>query len=202
MNDPISISGKTPAGPCPAPARDPEPQFQLRRMTSADLAHVQEIDRLSFSLPWPASAFQYELYENTSSLLWVAEDRDGQVIGVIIVWMILDEAHVATLAVLPDWRRRGVAAELLARALLDAIEQRAEVSTLEVRVSNTAAQALYARFGYHEAGRRRRYYRDNGGGQPAEDALIMTKNGLDETYRQWLLQGGWRNNSARLLADQ
>jgi ribosomal-protein-alanine N-acetyltransferase len=72
-------------------------------MQAIDLGQVQSIDRLSFSIPWPASAYRYELFENDLSLLWVAELASSQaskpVVGVIVVWLVLDEAHIATLSV-------------------------------------------------------------------------------------------------------
>jgi ribosomal-protein-alanine N-acetyltransferase len=88
--------------------------------------------------------------------------------------MMVDEAHVTTFAVLPDWRRRGIGGRLLLAVLELAIEVGASVATLEVRLSNVAARALYQRFGFRPVGVRPRYYSDN-----AEDALIMTTDLLD-----------------------
>lgn len=148
---------------------------RIRPMRLDDIDQVILIDRLSFSLPWPASAFRHELVNNPSSLLWVAEldlpDGSPFVVGAVVVWMILDEAHLATLAVHPDYRRRGVSQQMLVIVLLQAIERGAALATLEVRASNLAAQALYKRFKFEIVGRRPRYYQDN-----MEDALIMTAN--------------------------
>ena len=138
-----------------------------------DIDQVILIDRLSFSLPWPASAFRHELLNNPSSLLWVAEldlaDGSPSVVGAVVVWMILDEAHIATLAVHPDYRRRGISQQLLVIVLRQAIERGAALATLEVRANNLAGQALYKQFKFEIVGRRPRYYQDN-----YEDALIMT----------------------------
>lgn len=193
MTDPFPIHthASSPPQPCSA-------SFRFRRWDEADLLAVQTIDQLSFSLPWPTSAFHYEFFENEQALLWLAERvPDGLVdqpmpeastiVGFVVMWMILDEGHVATIAVHPDWRRCGIAAELLSLSLQDAIAHGAVCSTLEVRQSNASAQALYARFGFKEVGRRRRYYRDN-----QEDALILTVDGLDDTYQHWLASGNWR----------
>jgi [ribosomal protein S18]-alanine N-acetyltransferase len=165
---------------------------QIRRMQEYDLEQVQAIDRLSFSLPWPANAYRYELKENPSSLQWVAstpvDSLEGQageapmrVVGVIVVWLILDEAHIATLAVHPDSRGRGIARALLAKALIDAIRRGARQATLEVRSGNEAAQRLYHDFHFDVVGRRPHYYKDN-----LEDALIMTASNLDVAYLDWL----------------
>ena len=83
--------------------------------------------------------------------------------------MFHDEAHVGTIASAPAARRRGVGDRLLIALFEEAWRREAITLTLEVRVSNLAAQALYARYGFVEAGRRKRYYRDNG-----EDGLILT----------------------------
>lgn len=89
-------------------------------------------------------------------------------VGYAGVWVLLDEGHITTIAVAPAHRRQGVG-ELLLNGLIDhAIELGAESLTLEVRLSNTAAQRLYLKYGFHPAGKRPRYYTDN-----SEDALIM-----------------------------
>jgi len=160
-------------------------------MQLEDLEQVQAIDRASFSIPWPENSYRYELLENPRSLLLVAEaDLPGgakQVVGVVVVWLIEDEAHIATLSVHPDYRGRGISRELLAATLADAISKGMAIATLEVRANNYIAQALYRRFGFEVVGRRPRYYRDN-----EEDALIMTVEGLDKGYIHWLESGAWK----------
>jgi len=155
-----------------------------------DIDQVILIDRLSFSLPWPASAFRHELVNNPSSLLWVAEqdmaDGDPCVVGAVVVWMIMDEAHIATLAVHPDYRRHGISQQLLVTVLRQAIERGAALATLEVRANNQAAQSLYKKFKFEIVGRRPRYYQDN-----FEDALIMTVDLSQRispklSYLEWL----------------
>lgn len=157
----------------------------VRRMELEDLEQVQAIDRSSFSLPWPSSAYRYELKENPLSLLWVAElhqpDGRGLIVGMIVVWLILDEAHIATIAVHPEYRGLGIARRLLVSALRDSIQKGARLATLEVRTSNLAAQKLYRHFRFEVLGSRPRYYRDNN-----EDALIMTLSGLGEADFEWL----------------
>jgi ribosomal-protein-alanine N-acetyltransferase len=156
-------------------------KINIRAMQESDLLEVLEIDRQSFTMPWPASAYNYELFENQSSKLWVAETVEaagpGKVIGMIVVWFIIDEAHIATIAVHPEHRGRGIARKLLTTAIKEIIQQGFEIATLEVRAQNLAAQNLYREFGFQVVGARPRYYRDNN-----EDALIMTVKGLDQSY--------------------
>ncbi len=164
----------------------------IRPMQAEDLSQVLAIDQASFALPWPESAYRYELFDNPGSLLWVAEvttpDGERQVIGMVVVWLILDEAHIATIAVHPQYRGQGVATKLLSTALIASIQREMRSATLEVRLHNLAAQRLYRRFGFEVAGSRPRYYRDNN-----EDALIMTVSPLNQAYREWLEREGWKN---------
>jgi ribosomal-protein-alanine N-acetyltransferase len=164
---------------------NPVDTISIRSMSSADLEQVLAIDRMSFSMPWPASAYIYELDENPLSLLWVAEngtaDDEKQIVGMAVAWLILDEAHIATLAVHPDYRGQGIARRLLAVALKEAILKGMKEATLEVRANNLAAQNLYRQFGFEIVGSRPRYYKDN-----HEDALIMTVHALDSSYIEWL----------------
>lgn len=169
-------------------------RIAIRSMRGEDLPQVLEIDRQSFSMPWPASAYEYELHENPASMLWVAEALEPQaspcVVGMIVVWFIVDEAHIATIAVHPNRRGGGIAKQLLATAMEKIISRDFSIATLEVRASNMAAQNLYRLFGYQIVGQRPRYYRDN-----QEDALIMTIQGLDHAYLDWLEKRAWERSS-------
>jgi len=142
-------------------------KFAIRKMTLEDVPGVIDLDQKSFSLPWPERSFRFELTANSASRSWVA-DLDGKIVGMIVVWLIIDEAHVATLATHPDFRRRGIAKKLLAHALRHLMDDGARSSFLEVRESNIAAQEMYRKFGYEASGRRPRYYKDND-----EDAILM-----------------------------
>ena len=146
--------------------------FMIRKMTLDDIEQVIAIDRLSFSLPWPERSFRFELTDNPASRCWVAE-VDGKIAGMIVVWLIVNEVHVATIATHPDFRRQGIAKNLLSHALQHLSTEGAQSSFLEVRASNLAAQEMYRKFGYEESGVRRRYYRDND-----EDAILMTLSGI------------------------
>src|SRR5918996_644484 len=145
----------------------------IRKMMVDDVPAVVELDQKSFSLPWPERSFRFELTDNPASRCWVAE-LDGKVVGMIVVWLIVDEAHVATVATHPEYRRQGIGKRLLAHALRHIMQDGARSSFLEVRESNIAAQEMYRKFGYEVTGRRRRYYRDND-----EDAILMSLGSLN-----------------------
>lgn len=144
----------------------------IRKMMVEDVPAVVDLDQKSFSLPWPERSFRFELTDNPASRCWVA-DLDGRIVGMIVVWLIVDEAHVATVATHPEYRRRGIGKRLLSHALQSLIHEGARSSFLEVRESNIPAQELYRKFGYEQTGRRRRYYKDND-----EDAILMNLDSL------------------------
>lgn len=141
-------------------------------MRIGDIEAVHEIERLSFSTPWPAHAFEQELTGNRLARYIVARAATPQgerLVGFAGVWLMVDEAHITTFGVHPDWRRRGVGRRLLLGLAELALELGAARMTLEVRVGNEVAQALYHSFGFAVAGRRPRYYTDDG-----EDAYVMS----------------------------
>jgi ribosomal-protein-alanine N-acetyltransferase len=145
-------------------------------MTLADLPAVLEIDHLSFVLPWPERSYRFELSENPAAHLMVAEmgqENHRAIVGYVGYWLIVDEAHISTIAVDPGRRGQGLGELLLSHAMDAARNLGADMATLEVRASNEAAINLYRKFGFQVVGRRAAYYRDN-----EEDALLMTLTGL------------------------
>jgi [ribosomal protein S18]-alanine N-acetyltransferase len=140
----------------------------VRPMTAADLQAVTELDSFSFKTPWPPGAFETEL-ANAGARCWVAE-AGGQVAAVLVLWRVLDEAHIATLAVHPEFRRRGIGSQLLQAGMDAAYAEGARIYHLEVRSGNALAQELYQGFSFEVVGRRPKYYKDTG-----EDAVLMTK---------------------------
>jgi ribosomal-protein-alanine N-acetyltransferase len=137
-------------------------------MTLDDVADVHRIESASFPMPWPDYAFRQEIQTNRLAHYLVARAGD-ETIGYGGMWLMVDEAHVTTFAVLPGWRRRGAGATLMLALMHVALDLNARMVTLEVRLSNQPARALYGRFGFRPVGIRPRYYSDNN-----EDALIMT----------------------------
>jgi len=153
----------------------PPLKVDIAAMRVEDIPAVHAVERASFPVPWPAYAFRQELETNRLARYLVAR-VSGEVVAYGGIWMMVDEAHVTTFAVLPEHRREGIGSRLLL-ALMDlAVELAANVATLEVRISNADARRLYERFGFRPVGVRPRYYSDN-----AEDALIMTTEELPST---------------------
>ena len=154
----------------------------FRPMRKDDLDSVMVIDRLSFSMPWPKSAYVHDMINNSKAILLVAEnissDSEAGIVGMIDLWLIVDEAHIATLAVHPDFRGMGIATRLIEQVLVEAHEKGARRAMLEVRTSNQAAQNLYEKFGFEVVYKRPRYYVDN-----REDALLMNLEDLDGWIR-------------------
>ena len=140
----------------------------VRRMTVEDVPAAHEIDQLSFTLPWPERSLRFEVSDNPSARCWVTE-LDGRLVGMLILWKIIDEAHIATLATHPEYRRQGIAKQLLVTALEQAYQEGALSALLEVRAGNETAKAMYLKLGFEVVGCRERYYKDN-----SEDAILMT----------------------------
>ncbi|MBV6686212.1 ribosomal protein S18-alanine N-acetyltransferase [Bacillus sp. JRC01] len=144
--------------------------MEIRFMTVDDVDAVMEIEEQSFTVPWSREAFISEMEENHLSMYIVIEDESG-IAGYCGVWMVVDEAHITNVAVLPSHRGKGYG-ELLMRKIMEmAIESGARVMTLEARLSNVPAQSLYRKLGFQNGGIRKRYYSDN-----QEDALVMWVN--------------------------
>jgi ribosomal-protein-alanine N-acetyltransferase len=147
--------------------------YVIRKMTMGDLEQVVAIDQVSFSLPWLARSFQFELTDNPASRCWVA-DLDGLIVGMVVAWLIVDEIHIATFATHPEFRKQGIGKDLLLHTLRSAKTDGALTSFLEVREGNDVALEMYRKFGYVESGRREGYYRDND-----ETAILMTLGSLN-----------------------
>ena len=154
-----------------------EGYIRLRPMTAADLSPVSAIEQASFLTPWAEKDFIKALAQNQGTLCWVAEwieePHPPRVVANVIVWLILDEAHIGTLAVHPEYRGRSIARRLLAKVLLEATRLGATHALLEVRASNHDALHLYNKCGFAVVGVRKGYYQDAG-----EDALLMNLNPL------------------------
>ena len=155
-------------------------KFKISRMTLDDLDDVIKIEELSYGEHhWSRESFVGEL-ENKLSFYNCAKTQDGQCVGYMGMWKILDEAHVTNLAIHPDFRRKGIAKILLANGLEECYREKIKYLTLEVRASNSNAIALYESFGFKSLGLRKKYYQNNN-----EDALIMwSENIFNESYKK------------------
>ena len=139
--------------------------LDIRRLTYADLPQIIAIERRAFPTPWSLAMFVLELSKPAGVCLTAL--RDGTMLGYLICSRYDTVWHIMNVAVDPDHRREGIATAMITD-LLRRIDGDDARFTLEVRASNTGAIELYERFGFRAAGRRRRYYQDNG-----EDAVIM-----------------------------
>jgi len=161
--------------------------MKIRPMKLEDVPRVHEIDVLSFALPWPEKSYLFELMENPTTLALVVEvtqtNHSPLVIGMVVVWIIMDEAHIATIAIHPAYRRQGYGNKLLAETLRQIIQRGVVAATLEVRENNQLAQQMYQKFGFRIVGHRLHYYKDNN-----EDAVLMTVDKLGVQYLDWLGQ--------------
>ncbi len=142
-------------------------------MTIDDFAAAEAIEHAAYTSGWSPTDFERELRTNAVARYVILErlepDGSAGAVGFAGLWLQFDEAHVVTVAVLPGEQRHGYG-RLLVHALLVVAEAAGLAdATLEVRVSNEAARALYRRYGFFEVGERKRYYEDNN-----EDAVIMT----------------------------
>jgi ribosomal-protein-alanine N-acetyltransferase len=142
---------------------------QLRRMQAHDVESVLEIERRNFRDPWTRRAFLAEIEAAPVSQPLVVE-YDGQIIGYVVPWFVVDELQIASIAIHEDFRRRGLARQIITHLCEVAQQRNCQAAHLEVRHSNTAARELYESLGFKTTTVRREYY----GGQ--EDALLMSKN--------------------------
>ena len=147
--------------------------IRIEPMGLGDLEEVLRLEREAFKSPWTRGMFLAEL-EAPEGRYLVAR-KEGELVGYGGIRVFLDEAHLMTLAVREETRRRGLGTLLLARLVREAARMGARFMTLEVRRSNLPAISLYRKFGFRVTGVRRGYYRDSG-----EDALVMEVEGIDE----------------------
>jgi ribosomal-protein-alanine acetyltransferase len=135
-------------------------------MKEEDIDEVLDISSLSFAISWSKDSYIQELTNPIAKYL-VAK-IDNKVVAFVGTWIILDEGHITNIAVHPNYRKQGIASELLAKFLDYCRNQGCKAFTLEVRSGNKAAQALYKKHNFKEDGVRKGYYEDN-----KEDAIIM-----------------------------
>jgi [ribosomal protein S18]-alanine N-acetyltransferase len=152
----------------------PRLRLDVRRLTVGDLNAIERIEKRVYPTPWSRSMFAGELAK-PASLSLGAFTEEGRLLGYLIVSRYVDAWHIMNLAVEVDHRRLGVASTLLDSLFELTAGDPRRGYTLEVRISNRAAIALYERYGFEGSGIRRGYYTDN-----REDALIMWKDPVQE----------------------
>ncbi|EIT84400.1 ribosomal-protein-alanine acetyltransferase [Fictibacillus macauensis ZFHKF-1] len=142
-------------------------EYRVRIATVDDLPSILEVEHASFAHPWTEEAFYNEIVSNQFASYLLIE-RDGELAGYCGVWVIIDEAHITNIAILPSFRGKKLGEALMREAMVHARKHGADRMSLEVRVSNAIAQNLYSKLGFEHGGIRKNYYSDNG-----EDALVM-----------------------------
>jgi [ribosomal protein S18]-alanine N-acetyltransferase len=146
--------------------------LDIAQMRVEDVPDVLRVESMCFTTPWPRNAFHNELTENKLAHYFVGRLNDD-VVAYGGLWVILEDAHITTVAVDPGHQRRQYGEQILVRLLDEAIERGACWVTLEVRESNVAAQNLYKKYGFTVVNTRRGYYSDND-----ENALVMWAGNL------------------------
>jgi ribosomal-protein-alanine N-acetyltransferase len=149
-------------------------------MRRRHLRSVLRIEARVYPRPWTLSLFLGELLGN--GRYYVVARVDGNVVGYGGLMVQLDEGHVTNIAVDPDWHRHQIGSRLLLNLTRAALARGVRHMTLEVRVSNLAAQSMYARFGFRTEGVRKNYYAES-----KEDALIMWAHSIDSPEHAALL---------------
>ena len=147
-------------------------------MRTGDIAAVLHVEALCFATPWPRNAFLNELTDNRLAHYFVGYCGE-ELVAYGGLWVILEDAHITTVAVHPGFQRQSYGERMLIRLLDEAIERGACWVTLEVRESNTAAQNLYKKYGFTIVNTRRGYYSDND-----ENALVMWAGNLKSSIFQ------------------
>lgn len=146
--------------------------LRFEPLQEAYIPAILAIEAKTNTAPWSERSFQNELSHERG--VFLVAIGDGDVVGYGGVWLVIDEAHITTVAVSPEHQRQGIGSRLMIELLDRAKAAGMTCSTLEVRASNDTAIRLYERLGYHIAARRKSYYPDN-----REDAIVMWLHGLE-----------------------
>ncbi len=156
------------------PTPDAEQTFWIEPFAGEDdLDGVLDVEAQSFSNPWTRAMYAWELQNRNVCHIYVARTPSARVAAFCAFWLVFDEIHINNVAVLPQYRGRGMGSALMRFVLQEARRLGASRATLEVRASNAQAGRLYERLGFHVAGIRPNYY-----SSPVEDALILWRDNL------------------------
>lgn len=136
-------------------------------MAEVHLDGVVELEEATFSIPWSRADFEREIKENSMAIYYVAAE-EGKILGYAGMWHVVTEGHITNVGVLEEMRGRGIGSMLMEKMMETARKKKMTGMTLEVRMGNAPAQALYHKFGFRAEGVRKNYYADT-----KEDAIIM-----------------------------
>ena len=154
----------------------------IEPMRRRDLTAIQVIERQVYPQPWSVNVFVNEIeMARQGHRYYVCAHRSGLLVGYAGMMVVLDEAHITNIAADPARHREGIGRRLLAELAWEARRRGCTGLTLEVRLSNVAAQGLYHRFGFEPAGIRQRYYENT------EDAIVMWCHDIDSAEYAELL---------------
>jgi len=153
--------------------------LEILPMTEEHIDAVLHIEENCFAIPWTKADFEREMTQNQFAIYRIAV-LDGKIVGYAGMWHIVTEGHITNVAVLPEYRRQGIGDALIEEMIAIAEQKEMIGMTLEVRISNIAAQKLYTKYGFRPEGFRKNYYQDT-----KEDAIIMWKYfPIYENYEQ------------------
>jgi ribosomal-protein-alanine N-acetyltransferase len=149
-------------------------------MKEADIPRIREIEKKSFPELWPDDSFEREITENKVAL-YITAAIDGVIAGYMGTWMIMDESHITTFAVDPNFRGRKVGFHLLWSLMSHSVDAGIRWATLEVNEENEPALHLYEKFRFKRIGKRKEYYADG------KNAVVMWVGNLQKKeYRDFL----------------
>ncbi|HHW95061.1 MAG TPA: ribosomal protein S18-alanine N-acetyltransferase [Mogibacterium sp.] len=145
-------------------------EIEIRKAKLSDIPAITRIEVESSNTPWSAKAITYDVTQNEKAYVIVA-DKNGEKVGYADVWIIGGEAQINNIAVLEEYRGKGIGDAMLSHLIEVSKTKDCRLITLEVRRSNKAAISMYEKHGFITVGIRREYYKDNN-----EDALLMNKD--------------------------
>lgn len=155
---------------------DKQIQITIEQMKPEDIEAVAELDTKCFPTPWSVSAYSTEVHNPNA--YYIVARHNSKIVGYAGMWLVMEEAHITTIGVDPDFRGMKIGERMLVNLLDEAIHRGARRATLEVREHNLIAQNLYRKYGFYVAAIRRGYYTDNN-----ENALVMWIDDLwDENF--------------------
>ncbi len=146
-------------------------KIKITRAKASDVDAISEIEKACFAVPWSYEMLHSDIVDSIVADYFVAKDEQGRALGFCGMYDVAEEAHITNIGVLPQYRGRGIAGQLVATMIKNAEAHGCQAITLEVRVGNEPAIRLYRKYGFVTEGIRKHYYGVNG-----EDAFIMWLN--------------------------